>query len=54
MVSADHSAAGDVDCHSAAGTVDAAGSGCDSTDLVALGASVGSFAIDWCIDVYYS
>ena len=32
VVSADHSAAGDVDCHSAAGMLDATGLGCDSID----------------------
>ena len=54
MVSTGHSAAGGVDCHSAAGTVDAAGSGCDSTDYVAPSASTGSFVADWCTDEYYS
>ena len=53
-MSTGHFVAEGIDCHSTAGTVDAAGSGCDSTDLVALGASVGSFATDWCTDVYYS
>ena len=32
VVFAGHSAVGGVDCHSVAGIVDAAGSGCDSTD----------------------
>ena len=60
MVSASHSAAGDVDCHSAAGTVDAAGLGCaegtdhDSTNWVVPGTSAGSLAEGWCTDGYYS
>ena len=60
MVSTDHSAAEDVDCHSAAGMVDVAGSGCaegtghDSPDWVVLGTSIGSLAEGWCMDEYYS
>ena len=52
MVSASHSVARDVDCHSAAGTVDTTGLGCakgtdhDSTDWVVPGTSVGSLAED--------
>ena len=59
-MSADHSAAGDVDCHSAADTMNAAGSGCaegtdhDSTDWVVLGTSTRSLAKSWCVDEYYS
>jgi len=58
MVSAGHSTAGDIDCHSAANTVDVAGSGCaegtdhDSTDWVVPGTSVGSLAEGWCTDKY--
>ena len=54
MVSAGHSTAGDVDCHSAAGTVDIAGSDYDSIDYVVPGTSVRSLAEDWCADGYYS
>ena len=60
VVSAGHSAAGDVDFHSAADTVDAVGSGCtegtnhDSTDWVVPGTSIRSLAEDWCADGYYS
>ena len=60
MVSADHSAVGDIDCHSAADTVDAAGSGCaedtdhGSPDWVVPGTSAGSLAECWCVDGYYS
>ena len=56
MVSVDHSAAGDVDCHSAADTLGTAGLGCaegtdhDFPDWVVLGTSAGSFAEDWCTD----
>ena len=59
MVSASHSAAGDVDCHSAASTVDTASSGCaddtdhDSTDWVVPRTSAGSLAKDWYMDEYY-
>ena len=59
MVSASHSAAGDVDFHSAVVTVDIAGSGCtedtdhDSTDLVLPGTSAGSLAEDWSALGYY-
>ena len=58
MVSADHSAAGGVDCHSAVGMVDVAGSGCakgtdhDSPDWVVLGTSARNLAEDWCADEY--
>ena len=58
MVSTDHSAAGDVDCHSSADTVDAAGSGCaegtdhDSIDWVVPGTSAGSLAEGWWADEY--
>ena len=56
MVSAGHSAAGDIDCHSAAGMVDVAGSGCaegtdhDSTDWMVLGTSAENLAEGWCAD----
>ena len=59
MVSADHSAAEDVDCHSAAGIVDATGSGCaegtnhDSTDYWVPETSVGNLAEDWYAYRYY-
>ena len=55
-----HSTARDVDFHSAADTVDAAGLGCaegtdhDSTDWVVPGTSARSLAVDWCTDEYYS
>ena len=58
VVSAGHYAAGDVDCHSAAGTVDAASLGCaegtdhDSTNWVVPGTSAGSLAEDSCMDEY--
>ena len=58
MVSTGHSAAGDVDFHSVADTVDAAGSSCvedtnhDSIDWVIPGTSVGSLAEGWCADEY--
>ena len=60
MVSAGHSAAGDVDCHSAAGMLDVVGSGCaegtdhNSLDWVVLGTSARSLAKSWCVDEYYS
>ena len=60
VVSAGHSAAGDVDWHSVAGAMDAAGSGCaegtdhDSPNFVVLGTSAGSLAGGWCVDEYYS
>ena len=60
MVSAGQSAAGDVDCHSAASTMDVAGSGCaegtdhDFTDWVVPGTSARSFAKGWCVNEYYS
>ena len=59
MVSADHSAVGDIDCHSAADTVGFADSGCakgtdhDSPDWVVPGTSAGNLAEDWCVDEYY-
>ena len=58
MVSTGHSAAGDIDCHSAAGMVDVAGSGCaegtdhDFTNWVVPSTSAGSLAEDWCADEY--
>ena len=60
MVFADHSAAGYVDCHSAAGMVDIAGSGCaegtdhDSTDWVVPKTSARNLAEDWYEDEYCS
>ena len=60
MVSAGHSAIGDVDFHSTADMVDIAGSGCaegtdhDSIDWVVPGTSIGSLAEGWCMDEYYS
>ena len=54
VVSADHSAAGEVDCHSAAGLGCAEGTDHDSTDWVILGTSARSLAEDWCADKYYS
>ena len=60
MVSAGHSAAGDVDCHSTADTVGVAGLGCaedtdhESPDWVVLGTSARSLAKSWCVDEYYS
>ena len=59
VVSTDHSAAEDVDCHSIAGTVDATGTDCaegtdhDSTDWMVPGTSAGNLAEDWCMDGYY-
>ena len=53
VVSADHSTAEDVDCHSAAGYVCAEGTNHDSTDWVVLGTSAGSPAEGWCADEYY-
>ena len=59
VVSASHSTAGDVDCHSAAGMVDVAGSGCaegtghDSPDWVVLGTPTRNPAEDWYADGYY-
>ena len=58
-VSAGHSVVGDVDFHSAADTVDVAGSGYaedtdhDFTDWVVPGTSAGSLAEGWCADEYY-
>ena len=59
-MSVDHSAEGDVDCHSIAGTIDTAGLGCvegtdhDSPDWVVLGTFAGSLTVGWCTDEYYS
>ena len=53
MVSADHSAAKDVDWHSAAGSGCAGGTGHDSTDWVVPETSTGSLAKDWCVDESY-
>jgi len=59
IVSTDHSAIWDIDCHSAAGTTDIARSSCaggtdhDSPDWVVPGTSAGSLAEDWCVDGYY-
>ena len=58
LVSAGHSTAGDIDCHPAAGTVNAAGLGCtegtdhNSTDWVVPGTFARSLAEDWCADEY--
>ena len=58
VVSAGNSATGDVDCHSTAGTMDAASSDCaedtdhDSPDWVVVGTSAGSLAEDWYVDGY--
>ena len=60
MASVGHSAAGDVDFHSAADMMNAAGSGCaegtdhDFTDWVVPGTATGSLAEGWCMDEYYS
>ena len=53
MVSADHSAAEGIDCHSAAGSGCAEGTEHDSTDWVVLGISVGNLAKGWCAYEYY-
>ena len=56
MVFANHSAARDVDCHSATGTMDVAGLGCtggtdhDSPDWVVPSSSARSLAEGWCVD----
>ena len=52
VVSADHSAAKDVDCHSAAGSGCAEGTDHDSTEWVVPGTSARSLAEDWCMDEY--
>ena len=52
MVSANHSAAGDVDCHSATGSSYAEGTDHDSTDWVVPGTSAGSLVEGWCTDEY--
>ena len=54
VVSADHSAAEDVDCHSAAGSSCAEGTDRDSTDWVVPRTSAGSLAEGWCVDEYCS
>ena len=53
VVSADHSAAEDVDCHSAAGSGCAEGTDHDSTDWVVTEICAGSLAEDWYVDKYY-
>ena len=56
VVSAGHSTAEDVDCHSTAGTVDAVGTNYakgidhDSTNWMAPGTSIGILAEGWCVD----
>ena len=58
VVSAGHSAAEDVDWHSAVDIVDTVGSGCaegtdhDSTDWVVHGTSTRNLAKGWCADEY--
>ena len=58
MVSADHSAAGDVGFHSVADTVGVAGLGCtegtnhDSPNWVVPGTSTESLAKGWCMNEY--
>ena len=52
MVSTNHSTAGDVDYHFAAGMVDVVGSDCDSIDWVVPGTFVGNLAEDWYADEY--
>ena len=54
VVSADHSADEDIDCHSAAGSGCAEGTDHDSTNWVVLGTSAGSLAEDWYTDKYCS
>ena len=53
MVSADHSSARDVDCHSTAGSGCAKGTDHDSTNWVVPRTSAGSLAEDWYVDEYY-
>ena len=53
MVSADHSAAEDVDWYSAAGSGCAGGIGHDSTDWVVPKTSAGSLVEDLNVDEYY-
>jgi hypothetical protein len=54
MVSADHSASEDVDCHSATSSSCTRGTGHDSTDWVVPETFAGSLAEDWCADEYDS
>ena len=54
MVSADHSTAEDVDCHSAAGSGCATVTDHDSTDWVVPGTSAESLVEDWHADEYCS
>ena len=54
VVSTDHSAAGDIDYHSTAGSGCTEGIDHDSTDWVVPGTSAGSLAEDWCEDKYCS
>ena len=53
VASANHSAAEDVDWHSAAGSGCAGGTSHDSTDWVVPKTSAGSLAEGWCVDKYY-
>ena len=53
MVSVDHSAAEDVDWHSAAGSGCAEGTNHDSTDYWVPETSVGNLAEDWYAYRYY-
>ena len=53
MVSAGHSAARDIDCHSAAGLGCAEGTDHDSTNWVVPGTSAGNLVEDLCADEYY-
>jgi len=54
VVSVDHSAAEDVDWHSAAGSGCAEGTNHDSTDYWVPETSVGNLAEDWYVDDYCS
>ena len=54
MVSADHSAAEDVDWHSATGSGCAGGTDHGSTDWVVPEISIGNLAKDWYADEYCS
>ena len=53
MVSADHSAAEDIDWLSAAGSGCAGGTDHDSTNWVVPGTSAGNLAEGWCVDECY-
>ena len=53
VVSVDHSAAEDVDWHSAAGSGGAEDTDHDSTDWVVPETSTESLAEDWYVDEYY-